>query len=91
MRKREAAEKGHIICTASDAGLYPFPVAPIYAVSKHGMVGAVRSLAKKLELEGIRINGIAPNVVGKFFSSSALPLLFFVSRVFSLGGLKMNS
>jgi NAD(P)-dependent dehydrogenase (short-subunit alcohol dehydrogenase family) len=64
LRKNEAAYKGSIICTASNAGIYYFPIAPIYATSKHGVVGAVRSLEKSLELEGIQINALAPAVIG---------------------------
>lgn len=63
MRKNTTTQKGSIICTASNAGLYPFPIAPIYAISKHAIVGAVRSLAKPLEADGIRINGICPNCI----------------------------
>lgn len=64
MRKKSEAYKGSIICTASNAGLYPFPIAPMYGTSKHGVVGAVRSLAKPLDAEGIQINAICPNVIG---------------------------
>ncbi|KAK0111608.1 hypothetical protein ONS95_001954 [Cadophora gregata] len=65
MRKNTSSHKGQIICTASNAGLYPFPIAPMYGITKHGVVGAVRALAKPLEPEGIRINGICPNCIGK--------------------------
>jgi NAD(P)-dependent dehydrogenase (short-subunit alcohol dehydrogenase family) len=70
MRKNKASQKGTIICTASNAGIYPFPIAPMYAVSKHAVVGAVRSMAKPLEVEGIRINGLCPNVIGKILHLS---------------------
>jgi len=63
MKKNKGPQKGSIICTASNAGLYPFPIAPLYAMSKHAVVGAVRSLAKPLEIDGIRINGICPNCI----------------------------
>src|SRR6187402_1064986 len=67
MRKNTTSpQKGHIICTASNAGLYPFPIAPMYGITKHGVVGAVRSFAKPLEADGIRINGICPNCIGMF-------------------------
>ncbi|KAK6952791.1 hypothetical protein Daesc_005085 [Daldinia eschscholtzii] len=55
--------RGTIICTASNAGLYPFPVAPIYAASKAGVIGLVRSLARVLERVNIRINALAPAVL----------------------------
>ncbi|KAJ5919153.1 hypothetical protein N7466_010096 [Penicillium verhagenii] len=57
------SSKGMICCTASNAGLYPFPMAPMYAATKHGVVGLVRSLARTLTIEGIRINALAPAVI----------------------------
>lgn len=56
--------RGSIICTASNAGLYPFPTAPLYAASKFGIVGLVRSLARPLEKVAIQINALAPAVLG---------------------------
>ncbi|KAI2616856.1 NAD(P)-binding protein [Hypoxylon sp. NC1633] len=55
--------RGCIICTASSAGLYPFPVAPIYAASKAGIIGLVRSLDRVLERVNIQINALAPVVL----------------------------
>ncbi|KAL1983962.1 hypothetical protein VTN96DRAFT_9736 [Rasamsonia emersonii] len=55
--------RGSIICTASNAGLYPFPIAPIYATSKHAVIGLVRSLARPLAQEHIQINALAPAVI----------------------------
>ncbi len=79
MRKNRGAQKGSIICTASNAGLYPLPIAPMYTISKHAIVGAVRSLAKPLEADGIRINGICPNCIGTTILSS--PLLPFALSI----------
>ncbi|CAK7235999.1 hypothetical protein SCUCBS95973_009457 [Sporothrix curviconia] len=55
--------RGNIVCTASNAGLYPFPVAPIYAASKFGVIGLVRSMALPLERAAIQIHGLAPAVL----------------------------
>ncbi|KAI1370531.1 NAD(P)-binding protein [Hypoxylon crocopeplum] len=55
--------RGCIICTASNAGLYPFPVAPIYAASKAGIIGLVRSLDRVLDRVNIQINALAPAVL----------------------------
>ena len=55
--------KGTIICTASNAGLYPFPTAPLYAASKAGVIGLVRSLGPLLERSNIQINALAPAVL----------------------------
>jgi NAD(P)-dependent dehydrogenase (short-subunit alcohol dehydrogenase family) len=40
-------------------------MAPLYATAKHALVGAVRSFAMPLEKEGIRINALCPNCIGK--------------------------
>ncbi|KAE8366146.1 hypothetical protein BDV27DRAFT_156226 [Aspergillus caelatus] len=58
-----ASSNGLIVCTASNAGLYPFPMAPMYATTKAGVVNLVRSLARPLEAEKIRINALAPAVI----------------------------
>ncbi|KAL1857425.1 hypothetical protein Daus18300_010398 [Diaporthe australafricana] len=55
--------RGSIICTASNAGLYPFPVSPLYAAAKAGVIGLVRSTAPVLERHKIQINGLAPAVL----------------------------
>ncbi|KAI3392511.1 hypothetical protein diail_5551 [Diaporthe ilicicola] len=55
--------QGSIICTASNAGLYPFPVSPLYAAAKAGVIGLVRSTAPVLERHKIQINGLAPAVL----------------------------
>ncbi|GFF85663.1 3-oxoacyl-[acyl-carrier-protein] reductase FabG [Aspergillus udagawae] len=63
-RKLETGlSKGSIICTASNAGIYPFPIAPLYAATKSGVIGLVRSLARSLEWEQIQINALAPAVI----------------------------
>ncbi|KAH9993454.1 NAD(P)-binding protein [Xylariaceae sp. FL0662B] len=55
--------RGSIICTASNAGIYPFPVAPLYSASKGGVIALVRSLAVVLERVNIQINALAPAVL----------------------------
>lgn len=67
-----SASRGLIICTASNAGLYPFGVAPLYATSKYGVIGLVRSLAGPLKQHGIQINGLAPAVLGKTTPDKAM-------------------
>ncbi|KAJ8126622.1 hypothetical protein O1611_g7015 [Lasiodiplodia mahajangana] len=54
--------RGSIVCTASNVGMYPFPPQPLYAASKHAIVGLVRSLGPVYGLPqiGIRINALAP-------------------------------
>jgi NAD(P)-dependent dehydrogenase (short-subunit alcohol dehydrogenase family) len=52
-----------IVVTASLAGLTPIESDPIYAGTKHFLVGFVRSVAPQLEAQGIRINAVCPGVV----------------------------
>ena len=49
-----------IVVTASLAGITPYSVDPLYTLSKHAVVGLVRSLAPALDERGIRINAICP-------------------------------
>ncbi|KAK4187854.1 hypothetical protein QBC35DRAFT_219114 [Podospora australis] len=60
---KSTASRGSIICTASNAGLYPLPTAPLYAASKAGVVGLVRSTKQLIEDRKIQINALAPAVL----------------------------
>jgi NAD(P)-dependent dehydrogenase (short-subunit alcohol dehydrogenase family) len=51
------------VVTASSVGLVPAPHDPVYAMTKHAVVGLVRSLALNNSLANIRINCICPNGV----------------------------
>ena len=52
-----------IVVTASLASLTPMPQDPIYAGTKHFLIGFVRSVAPQLEERGIRINAVCPGIV----------------------------
>ena len=54
---------GDIVVTASLAGLTTMVNDPIYAGTKHFLVGFVRSVAPQLEERGIRINAVCPGIV----------------------------
>ena len=47
-----------IVVTASLAGVTPYAIDPLYAMSKHAVVGLVRSLAPELAKRGIRIHAL---------------------------------
>jgi NAD(P)-dependent dehydrogenase (short-subunit alcohol dehydrogenase family) len=51
---------GSIVATASLAGLAGSPLDPVYALTKHAVVGFVRSVAPQLQARGIRINALCP-------------------------------
>jgi NAD(P)-dependent dehydrogenase (short-subunit alcohol dehydrogenase family) len=52
---------GAIAVTASLAGLIPFGGDPVYAATKHGVVGFVRSAAPQLRRAGVRLTAICPS------------------------------
>lgn len=54
---------GTIVATASLAGLTTMELDPIYAATKHFVVGLVRSVAKQLRERGITINAVCPAIV----------------------------
>jgi NAD(P)-dependent dehydrogenase (short-subunit alcohol dehydrogenase family) len=54
---------GAIVATASLAGLTDLQRDPIYALTKHAVVGFVRSVAPQLEERGIKINCVCPGIV----------------------------
>jgi NAD(P)-dependent dehydrogenase (short-subunit alcohol dehydrogenase family) len=49
-----------IVVTASLAGLTAIPDDPIYGLTKHAVVGFVRSVAPQLRQRGIRIQAVCP-------------------------------
>ena len=57
---------GTIVVTASVAGLIAWPPDPVYTISKHGLVGYVRSIAPALAEQGIAINAVCPGATGCF-------------------------
>ncbi|MGY1709883.1 SDR family oxidoreductase [Geodermatophilus sp. SYSU D00758] len=56
----QRAGGGAIVVTASLAGLSPMATDPGYSVAKGGAIAFVRSMAPRLEREGIRISAICP-------------------------------
>lgn len=49
-----------IVVTASLAGITPYSIDPLYSMSKHAVVGLVRSLGPTLAERGISINALCP-------------------------------
>ena len=64
---------GAIVATASLAGLVPYPSDAIYGLTKHAVVGFVRSAAKQLISKGIRINAICPGFVETAMLAEMVP------------------
>ena len=59
-RLAQVMEQGTIVATASLAGLVGMPLDPIYSLTKHAVVGFVRSIAP--QITPIRINAICPGI-----------------------------
>ncbi len=65
-----AGRPGALVATASVAGVIPYGGDPLYAMTKHAVVGFVRSMAPLLQPRSITINAICPGVVETKISPS---------------------
>ncbi len=54
---------GAVVATASLAGLIAYSPDPIYALTKHAVVGLVRALAPQLAERSVTINAVCPGLV----------------------------
>ncbi|CAL5185657.1 unnamed protein product [Lathyrus oleraceus] len=53
--------RGSIVCTASIAGSYGVATGTDYSMSKHAVIGLMRSASVQLAKYGIRVNSVSPN------------------------------
>ncbi len=64
---------GHIVNTASLAGLVPFPYQSLYCTTKYGVVGMSECLRYELAADNIRVSVVCPgNVVSRIFGTPIL-------------------
>ncbi len=54
---------GHIVNTASVAGLCPIPFGVVYAATKHAVVGLTTSLAVEAALHGVKVSAVCPGYI----------------------------
>uniref|UniRef100_A0A0E0I5B7 Ketoreductase domain-containing protein n=1 Tax=Oryza nivara TaxID=4536 RepID=A0A0E0I5B7_ORYNI len=54
---------GCILCTASSTALIGDLAAPAYCISKAAVVGMVRTVARQLARDGVRVNAISPHII----------------------------
>lgn len=69
-RRMASRRRGSMIFMASIAGLDPIPSIAAYSVSKAGMIGLAKALAKELGPRGVRVNAIAPGLIETKFSAA---------------------
>ena len=58
-----ALPEASVVVTASLAGLTGTPFDPIYAMTKHALIGLVRSVAPGLAEQGVRVQAVCPGIV----------------------------
>jgi NAD(P)-dependent dehydrogenase (short-subunit alcohol dehydrogenase family) len=62
--------RGSVVFMASIAGIDPLPGLGAYSVSKAGLVGLAKALAKEVGPGGIRVNALAPGLVETHFAAA---------------------
>ncbi len=62
---------GHIVSTASGAGLVPSPLSAAYAMTKHAVVGLSTSLRAEAAALGVRVSVVCPGFVDTAIFDSA--------------------
>ena len=55
--------RGHIVNTASLAGLIPSPMLTPYGMTKHGVIGLSMSLRMEAASRGVRVSALCPGVI----------------------------
>jgi short-subunit dehydrogenase len=65
---------GHIVNTASGAGLAPAPLATAYGMTKHAVVGLSRSLREEAAGLGVRVSVVCPGFVDTAIFDRAIGL-----------------
>jgi NAD(P)-dependent dehydrogenase (short-subunit alcohol dehydrogenase family) len=69
-RRMLPRKNGSLIFMSSVAGLDPVPGLGAYGVSKAGLLGLMRGLARELGPAGIRVNALAPGLIETRFSAA---------------------
>lgn len=69
-RRMVTAGRGSVVLISSVAGLDPLPGLGAYSVSKAGLLGLMRALARELGPKGVRVNALAPGLIETRFSAA---------------------
>ncbi len=70
LRRMAARGKGALLFVASIAGIDPLPELGAYSVSKAGLLGLMRALAKEVGPAGVRVNAVAPGLIETRFAAA---------------------
>lgn len=66
---------GAILATSSLAGLSESPMNPLYAATKHAVIGLVRSVAPTVAERGITVNAVCPTFIDTPILGEAIPFI----------------
>lgn len=66
---------GAILATSSLAGLSESPINPLYAATKHAVIGLVRSVAPIVVDQGITLNALCPSFIDTPILGDAIPYI----------------
>jgi NAD(P)-dependent dehydrogenase (short-subunit alcohol dehydrogenase family) len=69
-RRMLPRRSGSIVFMASIAGIDPLPGLGAYSISKAGVLGLMRALAKELGPSSVRVNAVAPGLIETRFSAA---------------------
>ncbi|WP_020418645.1 SDR family oxidoreductase [Amycolatopsis sp. ATCC 39116] len=72
---RLLAARGRAVVTASLAGMTAVPFDPVYAMTKHAVIGLVRSYAPTLAAKGVGLHAVCPGLVDTPMLGAARPEL----------------
>ncbi|MEV2237366.1 SDR family NAD(P)-dependent oxidoreductase [Micromonospora sp. NPDC049891] len=66
---------GAILATSSLAGLTESPINPLYAATKHAVIGLVRSVAPTVADRGVTVNALCPTFIDTPILGEAIPFV----------------
>jgi short-subunit dehydrogenase len=79
---------GHIVNTASLAGLVPIPITTAYTMTKHGVVGLSLALRAEAKALGVKVSVVCPGMVDTNIIHSGL--LINVDRKEAIDSIKLK-